>query len=146
MPLYTGDDLAGPFGIMALLNAGAVSLAEDAWRPDRVHKIGDVPKNPATPYLAVSVSSGLADNRRNGGGYGSKSYRVTAMAVGRNADEVAYAADKAEAAFLERSIPAPDHDTTPAESEVSSPIIRDPDAGGLLSVTLTYTFHAYPTA
>lgn len=130
--------------MLAFQNA-AVAAAEAAWVAERVHEVGDVPGKPATPYMALAVSSGAGSTYSLLSARGSQAYRLVAQVVGRTAGEVAIGVEKADGAFLDRPLVVAGYDTTPMRSEVASPIIRDPDAGVLLSVTLTYTFHAYPT-
>ena len=131
---------------MIAFGKAAVAAAEAAWVPERVHEVGKVPASPATPYSVVSVSSGSADNYGLCGAHGSRGYRIIVQAVGASANEVGMAVENADEAFLDKRLTVAGYDTTPATAEVASPIIRDPDGGALLSVTLTYTFHAYPTA
>lgn len=125
-------------------NDAALAAFEAAWKPAQVHLIGAVPTSPVTPYAAISVSSGSAENYRLHGEHGSRSYRIVVQAVGKSVSEIGFPVDGADAAFLDKRLTIAGYDTTPAQAEVSSPIIRDPDAGGLLSCTLTYTFTAYP--
>lgn len=127
-------------------NDAALARLEAVWNPAQVHAIGAVPVSPVTPYAAVSVSSGSAENYRLCGAHGSRSYRIVVQAVGKSISEIGNPIEAADTAFLDTKLAIAGFDTTPAQVEVSSPIIRDPDAGGLLSCTLTYTFAAYPTA
>lgn len=112
-------------------------------RADLVHRPGEVGDNPATGYAVVSVSSGSAENYALCGSHGSRGYRIVVQAVGKDVDEVAYVVDKADAAFLDHRLTVTGYDTTPARSEIASPIIRDPDAGVYLTCTLTFTFNAF---
>lgn len=131
---------------MRAFAAAALAAYEAAWTPERVHRAGEVPTPPPPgAYGVLSVSSGSAENYRACGAHGSRSYRIVVQAVGKDVDEVGFAVDKADAAFLDKRLTVAGYDTTPARPEVSSPIIRDPDGGVLLSATLTYTFTAYPT-
>lgn len=113
--------------------------------PTRVHQVGSVPPGPATPYLVLSVSSGSAENYRMSADHGSRSYRIVAQAVGADADEVSFAVTKLDLALLDKRLTVAGFDCSPCQPEVSSPVIRDPDGGGFLTCTLTYTFTAYPT-
>ena len=129
---------------MREFNAAALAALEAVIPAARVHRVGEVPAEPVTGYAVVSVSSGSAENYRNCGEHGSRSYRIVVQAIGKTIDEVAWVVDKADAAFLDKRLALTGYDTTPAAAEVASPVIRDPDAGAYLSVTLTYTFTAYP--
>lgn len=133
---------------MKAFNTAAVTRAKSVWLADRVHKLGAVPATPATPYLIVSVTSQRPDNVRGDGDHGSAGYRAIAQAVGRTYDEVAFAVEKSDVAFLEGALVVPGYDVTPVAGDelVSSPVIRDPDDNGLLTCTVIYPFHAFPTA
>ncbi|HET6816885.1 MAG TPA: hypothetical protein VFH66_06625 [Mycobacteriales bacterium] len=127
------------------LNTAALAKARAAWNAAQVHAVGKVPDNPTTPYLVGSVSSGASVSPRLSGEHGGRPYRIVWQAVGRTLDEVTFAADKADAAFLDQALSVTGQDCTLCEPEVTSPVIRDPDGGALLTCTLTYTFTAYPT-
>lgn len=131
---------------MKAFNTAAVAAAEAAWNTAQVHKLGEVPANPTTPHLIVSVTSGDPGNYR-ARFHGSKSHSVVAQAVGRNFDEVAFAVEKADAAFEDEALVVAGFDCTEAggEDRVSSTVIRDPDGGGLLTCTVLYPFTAFPT-
>jgi hypothetical protein len=126
------------------LQAAAVARLEAVWLADRVHDVGDVPGSPATPYVVVSASAGMAENHLNCGTHGSKAHRVIVQCVGATAAEVGFALEKADAAFQDHALVITGYDTTPATAELEANVIRDPDGGALLVVTQTYTFAAYP--
>lgn len=130
---------------MSVFGAAAIAAARAAWITERVHEVGKVPATPATPYLVMSVSTGSAENYSLAAEHGSRSYRVVVQAIGASDGEVGFAVDKAESAFLDNRLTVAGFDTTPCAPEVSSQIIRDPDGGALLSMTLTYTFTATQT-
>ena len=123
----------------------AVAAAVAAWRVEQVHEVGKVPATPQMPYLVMSVSSGSVENYLLSADHGSRSYRIVAQAVGKTASEVAFAVEKVDEAYLDKSLTVAGFDCSPCRPEVSSPVIRDPDGGSLLSATVTYTFTAYPT-
>lgn len=103
-----------------------------------------MPDLPATPYMVVSASAGMAENHRGDGSHGSKSLRVIVQCFGKDAPEVGFALGKADAAYQDHRLAVTDYDTTPATSELEANITRDPDGGALLTVTQTYHLHAYP--
>lgn len=124
----------------------AVARAAAVWPQGRVYALGDVPELPGTPYVVLSVTSGAPGNYRLNVEHGSKGYRIVVQAVGKTLHEVAFAVDKVDAAFEDQRLVVAGFDTTPAagDERVSSPVIRDADAGGLLTCTVLYPFTAYP--
>lgn len=125
---------------MKSLQTAAMAQAEAAWLADRVHAIGAVPTTPAKPYLTVGVASGSAQSYSLNEAHGTRTHRLVVMAVGTTATEVGFAVEKADAAFLDRSLTVTGIDCGPISVESSSPIIRDPDDNGLLVCTVVYTF------
>lgn len=125
-------------------NDAARTALEAVWTADRVHEPGAVPDTPATPYAVVSVPAPGDTNYRNGGRGGSQSSRIVAQVVGANLSEVAFAVDKCDTAYLGQRLPVTGVNVSAARREVQSPVIRDPDTGGLLTCTLTYTFTSTP--
>ena len=127
-------------------NVAALAKARAAWNLSQVWPTGGVPSTPTTPYLAVSVTSGAPENYR-ARFHGSKKHYIVVQAVGKTIDEVAFAVDKADAAFEDKALTVAGLDCTESggEDRVASTVIRDPDAGGLLTCTVLYPFHAYPT-
>jgi len=130
--------MADPFGPAVL------ATARTAWNSAQVHAVGEVPATPTTPYEVLSVSSGSAENYRLSAQHGSRTYRIAIQAVGSTATEVDAVVEKAEAAFLDVSLTVAGFDCSRCQPESSSPLIRDPDGGVLLSKTITYTFTAFP--
>lgn len=128
-------------------NTAALGAARAAWNTPQVHQTGGVPPTPTTPYLALSVTAGAPGNYR-ARFHGSKKHYIVVQAVGKTVDEVAFAVDKADAAFEDKALVVSGLDCTEAggEDRTASTIIRDPDAGGLLTCTVLYPFHAYPTS
>jgi hypothetical protein len=129
-------------------NAAALAAARAAWNltPTQVHPAGGVPASPPTPYLVLSVTSGAPGNYR-ARSHGSKKHYIVVQAVGKTIDEVAFAVDKADAAFEDKALTVAGFDCTESNGEdrTASTVIRDPDAGGLLTCTVLYPFYAYPT-
>lgn len=123
---------------MKALNDAALSRAQAFWNANQVHKAGSVPASPVTPYLVISVGSGSGESYTlEETGPGTRSHRLVAQAIGRTLDELGFAVDKADGAFVGVRLTEA---TTTCRPEVSSPVFRDPDAGALLVCTLTYTF------
>ena len=144
MAIVVGAAGIAPEGLR-LLNAAAVGALSDAMPAGRVHRPNEVPDAPVTGYAVVSVDSGATTTYRAGShSGGSRSHRIVVQAVGRNVDEVTWVVDRAHAVFIDRALSVPELRCTPCRAEVSSPIIRDPDAGAYLSCTLTYTFTSTP--
>jgi hypothetical protein len=126
------------------LTSIAVTAAEAAWNANQVHATGEVPGSPVTPYLALSVTAPGDTNYRAGGRGGSQAAWVVVQAVGKTANEVDVAVTKADAAFLGKRLTITGKKPTRALRDVPSPLIRDPDAGGLLTCTLVYRFTLNP--
>lgn len=122
------------------LTSVAVAAAETAWNANQVHETGGVPASPVTPYLVLSVTAPGDTNYRAGGRSGSRAAWVVVQAIGKNAGEVDFAIGKADAAFLGKRLSG----STRTRRDDPSPLIRDPDAGGLLTCTLVYRFTTTP--
>lgn len=129
-------------------NAAALAAARAAWNATQVWPTGGVPTTPTTPYLVVSVTAGAGQSYTLDTSYGVKAYRVVVQAVGKTIGEVSRAIDKADVAFEDKRLTIPGMDCTPlAGSErVASPVIRDPDGGGLLTCTVLYPFAVTPVS
>lgn len=129
-------------------NVAALAAARAAWNvtPPQTHPAGGVPTSPTTPYNVISVTSGAPGNYR-ARFHGSKKHYIVVQSVGKTVDEVAFAVDKADAAFEDKALVVAGFDCTEAggEDRTASTVIRDPDAGGLLTCTVLYPFTAYPT-
>lgn len=107
-----------------------------SWPGGRTYNVGEV-ASPVTPYLDVAVSLGTPVNYRAGSRTAARTYRATVRSFGRTFAEVAFAAEKADAALLDERITA---EHSPCRAEVATGVIRDPDGGGLLMAVRTYTF------
>lgn len=127
-------------------NTAALAALKAAWNPAQVHEVGKVPATPVTPYAVPSVGSGAAGNYSLAAEHGTKSYRIAVQVFGKSVGEVGALVDVVDNTFLDKALSVPGYDTTPSAGEVSSPIIRDPDGGGLLMCLLTYTFTATATS
>ena len=125
-------------------NDAAKARLGSVWNANQSYLPGEVGDSPATPYGIVSVSTGMGTAYRLTADHGALSMRIVVQSIGRDAEEVGFAVEKADAAFLDQRLSVSGYDCTPALAEASSQIIRDPDGGVLLSVTQTYTFTAYP--
>ena len=129
---------------MKELHAAALPAGRAAWNAQQVHEVGKVPGSPTTPYNVLSVTAPGDTNPRRGGRSGSQSAWVVVQAVGKTAGEVGFAVDKADAAFLGKRLTVAGRDTRPSIRNEPSTVIRDPDAGGLLTCTLIYRFTLTP--
>ena len=105
----------------------------------RVYKLGVVPASPAYPYAVVSWSPG-APTVRTLDGTGQPAGRFTVQHFGRTAESVAAIAALSFATF--DGDPLPLAGTPVAWQEVASPVYRDPDDQGVLSITHSYRFAA----
>ena len=124
---------------MKALNDAAVAALEAVWAPGRVYRIGKVGDLPDTPYVVVGVDSGVNQNYRTGSRATSQAHRITVQVVGESYNEAAFAAEKADEAFLDKRITP---DCTPCRRDVGTSIQRDPDGGALMYGLSTYTFTA----
>lgn len=131
---------------MEEFQAAAEARLAAVWVAARVHAIGGVPPTPATPYAAVGVDAPGYTNTNSAGQMGGKRHTIAVQIVGADKGEVDFGIERAEAAFLEHSLSVAGFDCAPPNPEdvVSSPVIRDPDAGGQLVCTVLYPFTAYP--
>lgn len=123
----------------------ALARYRAVWKSAQVHEVGKVPGSPVTPYASLSVSAGGAENYSLAAEHGSRSYRIVVQVVGKAVTEVALAVEGAEEAFLDHRLVVTGLDCTPAENPIATDPFRDPDAGGLLTCTLVYTFTATTT-
>lgn len=108
-----------------------------AWPQGRVYNVGAVPASPVTPYVVVSVASGTPAKYRLGSKVSSSLFRAVIQNFGKSYGETSFAAEKADAALLDKRITAAH---TPCRREVATSVIRDPDGGSLLMTVHTYTF------
>lgn len=131
---------------MREINDAAVAALGAAWVADRVYRVGqldDLAAAPSTPYAIVSVDSGMPRNYRTGSRHSSKFYRIAVQVVGDTYNEAAFAAEKADDAFLDKRLTVTGYVCTPCRREVTN-IQRDPDGGVLMYGLTTYTFTASP--
>lgn len=115
----------------------AVAALQEVWTGAQVHKVGEVPSMPATPYAVVSVSAGVPRNYRAGSASTTASRRLSVQYVGRDYDECAFAVEKGDAAFLGKRITP---ERTPCRRELEPSIQRDPDGGVLMYALGTFTY------
>lgn len=103
----------------------------------RVYRIGAVPTSPVTPYCVLSVDAGSPRNYRTGSVATSRARRIAVQVVGKDYTEAAWAAEKADAAFLHKRLTGVN--STPCRREIATTIQRDPDGGALMYGLSTYT-------
>lgn len=113
-----------------------------AWRTEQVHLAGEVPANPEMPYNSLSCDSGLPGDYLMTADHGSRSFRLAVQSVGTDADECAFAIEKADAAFLDQALTVAGFKVSKARLEIAGSPRRDLDAGGLMVALSTYTFTA----
>ena len=100
----------------------------------RVYPMGSVPASPPYPYRVVGYSPN-APVQRTTNGAGEPVRRFTVQHFGRSADSVEAAAAATFATFDGQRV-----DGDVCTQEIASPILRDPDDLGVLSITHTYRF------
>lgn len=103
----------------------------------RAYPVGSVPATPTYPYAVIGTDAGTPTNRRLGGGTDRKPRRVTVQIFGKSDDSVLALADLADAAFEDKVLGSLAGDPF-SMREMQTPIMRDPDAGGVLNVLHTY--------
>ena len=123
----------------------ALARYRAVWKSAQVYEVGKVPASPVYPYASLSVSAAGAENYSLAAEHGSRAYRIVVQIVGKAITEVALAVEGAELAFLDHRLVVAGLTCTPALNPIATDPYRDPDAGGLLTCTLVYSFNAYPT-
>lgn len=111
-----------------------VALRAAARSGDRVYAIGAVPASPVYPYTVIGYSPNAPQVRTNDGS-GDPLRRFTAQHFGKSADSVEAAAATTFDTFDGKQVLG-----ETCEQEIATPIYRDPDATGVLSITHTYRF------
>lgn len=127
-------------------NDAAVAALEAAWPAGHVYRVGAVPTTsaPPTPYAVVSVDSGLRRNYRGSSSATSRYYRISVQCVGASYDQAAFAAERADVAFLDNRLTIAGFAATPCRDETATSIQRDPDGGVRMYGLRTYTFTTNP--
>jgi hypothetical protein len=100
----------------------------------RVYPIGSVPASPPVPYVVIGYSPN-APQVRSLDGSGDPVRRFTVQHFGSPADALEDQATKTIAIFDGKQFAGETCDL-----EIATPIFRDPDVGGVLSITQTYRF------
>jgi len=121
---------------MKAQNDAAIAAAIAAWPGGQTYRVGEVPKLPATPYNVVSVDAGSPSNYRHGSRSTSRLRRIVVQSVGDTFNEAAFAAEKGEAAFLDKRI----GNGTPCRRDLAGSVQRDPNGGVLFYCLNTYTY------
>jgi hypothetical protein len=103
---------------------------------DRVYKYGEVPASPLTPYCIVGASLGTPRNYRAGQASTMSAHHLVVQVFAKTSDSL-YDATGAVDGVVKGGKFAGASGFTPG---VDALLDRDPDAGGLLGVTRTYTF------
>lgn len=99
-----------------------------------VYPIGAVPASPTYPYVVIGYAPG-APLVRTLDGSGDPLRRFTVQHFGKSADSVEAQAATTFATFDGQQVAG-----GTCEQEIATPIFRDPDATGVLSITHTYRF------
>jgi hypothetical protein len=100
----------------------------------RVYPMGKVPASPVYPYRTIGYSPN-APVVRTSEGSGDPLRRFVVQHFGRSADSVEAAAQDTFDTFDGQRVGG-----DVCTQEIATPIMRDPDAGGVLSTTHTYRF------
>ena len=103
----------------------------------RAYPVGSVPPTPAHPYAVIGCDTGTPTNRRVGGGTDRKPRRVTVQIFAKSDDVVLDYAAKADLAFADKVLSSLTGRPF-SMREMQTPIMRDPDAGGVLNILHTY--------
>lgn len=114
-----------------------VAKIKATWPQGRTFDVGNVPDLPVTPYHDVAVAAGTPTNYRVAPQHSRETFRAVVRSFGRDVAEVSFAAEKADAALLNKRVA---DGYSPCRRELASSIMRDPDGGGLLFTVHTYTF------
>jgi len=117
-----------------------------AYVSSRVYEPGLVPVNPALPYVVVNTSAGLPRNYTLGSSAGSRGIRLSIQLVAETAAGVLFLAQKADDAFLGRSLTAAGWDSAKAVRQVDANPTRDPAGPGSMYALATYVFEATPAS
>jgi hypothetical protein len=100
----------------------------------RVYAIGSVPASPTYPYRVIGYAPN-APIQRTMNAKGEQVRRFTVQHFGRTDDSVEAVASATFATFDSQRV-----DGDVCTQELASPILRDPDNQGVLSITHTYRF------
>lgn len=100
----------------------------------RTYAIGAVPATPVYPYQVIGYAPNAPTVRRLSG-TGDPTDRFTVQHFGRTADAVEASAAATFAAFEGRDI-----NGDLCWQETATPVYRDPDDNGVLSITHTYRY------
>lgn len=125
-------------------NDAALERLRAVWSAGKVYAVGDAIDKDTTPYAIVSVDSGLRINYRRSSRAVNRTHRISVQVVGDTYREAAFAAEKADAAFLDHSLAVTGARATPCRDETATDLQRDPDGGVLIYGLRTYTFLTNP--
>lgn len=108
----------------------------------RVYEPNKVPASPQTPYAVVYALGDRGDSYTLDSTYGVRFYRVVAQSFGTSEGDAGAYDEYVTAALLDESLSVAGYDCTPCRIEVGSALVRDPDTGGAVGITSTFTFTA----
>lgn len=112
-----------------------------ATKVSRVYDMGDVPTSATAPYLVLSVLPGSTTTYTNEARHAVRDYRITCQVFGRTDDSALSVVTATDAALLDQWVADDGREHGPIRQELPpARMERDPDAGGYLGVTFTYTF------
>lgn len=115
----------------------AVRAALDTAGVPRVYHFGSVPTSPTYPYVVISSAPG-APQVRTLDGSGDQQGRFAIQHFGRTVEAVEALAALSFVTFDGRPLALPGGPV--AWQEVASSLYRDPDTGGVLTITHTYRY------
>lgn len=116
------------------------SLATVGAAVTRVYKVGAVPATPTLPYQTVATSFDGAEAYNLLGVHGVGRYRVTTQSVAKTLDGATDLDDLARGRLLDQVVTAAGKEYGPGRMQVGAAVVRDPDAGSVITVTSTYLF------
>lgn len=109
---------------------------------DRLYPENGVPQNPPKPYQTIAVTPDRADAYTLDATHGMRLYRIVLRSVSSSQAGALDVDALATDALLDQRLEVAGYDCGPCRLELGSAIMRDPDDGGVLTVTTTLTFTA----
>ncbi len=119
---------------------GAVAAATAAL--SRAYQLGSVPAAPTYPYGVYSAALGRGDSYTLDATEGVRHGRITVQTFGKTTESALALAEQIRTALVGIRLTITDHSCDAIRAELDPQIVRDPDVGGVVGVTATYTFTA----
>lgn len=130
---------------MRILTVAAVAQAKAAGVL-RVYEFGSVPASPTYPYAVLAVTFADALGYTLDAHHGPQRHRIVCQSFGRSLASAQDVDDDLRATFLDQplAIEGSGWESDPAEPEVASALVRDPDTSGVIGITSTFTVVVAP--